>query len=425
MSNRKKPWFVDLFAGCGGFSRGLLDAGWRHVVANEIWDPAADTYEENISKNIIRGDIREDDVFNEIVSRTKGRDPLVVVGGPPCQAFSMAGNRDPLDPRGHLWKKYVEFIDVTSPVAFVMENVKGLVSIKHIADDLNSRTKKTIQSAAKKIQRYKDLRRFSRQRELTEEEDSEFKRLEKHQKDYKKKVQEHLTPLLPRILDALEHSGPGYKIQYLVLNAVHYGVPQFRKRIIIIGIRKDIYGKMCSSRVGNGLVFHPIPTHAEFKGDEPIIPEIFANLVEKENLQPYRSVQDAIGDLYHEPENAKLNHVFMNSKPSFLEKIAKTKPGETVYPNYRDAWYRLLPDKPARTVKENHGGVHCHPEEARTLTPRELARLQTFDDEFIFQGRKSHTLVQIGNAVPPALGKAIGKRISTLLQMAEDNCNFY
>ena len=91
----------------------------------------------------------------------------------------------------------------------------------------------------------------------------------------------------------------------------------------------------------------------------------------------------------------------------------------TQNPHYSDAWYRLLPDQPARTVKENHGGVHCHPVEPRPLSPRELARLQTFSDDFIFLGCKSYVLVQIGNAVPPKLGKAIGKRIRGILSIID------
>ncbi|MFX0098590.1 MAG: DNA cytosine methyltransferase [Candidatus Hodarchaeota archaeon] len=413
MLDGKRPWFVDLFAGCGGFSKGLLDAGWRHVAANEIWDPAADTYERNISENIIRGDIREEDVFKKLVETTKNKEPLVVVGGPPCQAYSMAGNRNPIDSRGHLWKKYVNFVDRVAPVAFVMENVKGLVSMKHLDEDLNQAILKDVQNAAKNIQRYKDLKRFNRQRDLSGEESVEFKQLKAIQKESRNKVEKNLSPLLPRIIKALSNAGPGYTIQYLVLNAAHYGVPQFRKRIFIIGFRKDVYKKINGS--SEEIVFHPVPTHAEFKNGDPAIESKFTSLVKKENLKPFNVVQDAIGDLTGKPENCVPNHVFMRSKPSFIKKIAKTEPGKTVYPHYSDAWYRLLPDQPARTVKENHGGVHCHPIEPRTLTPRELARLQSFTDDFIFLGKKSQVLVQIGNAVPPVLGKAIGNRLLKLL----------
>ncbi|MHA1679971.1 MAG: DNA cytosine methyltransferase, partial [Promethearchaeota archaeon] len=400
---------------CGGFSKGLLDAGWRHVAANEIWDPASDTYEKNISKNIIRGDIRDEEVFKKLVQSVGNKEPLVVVGGPPCQSYSAAGNRNPVDPRGHLWKKYVEFINRVTPVAFVMENVKGLISMQHIDENLDKKTLDGINKAAKNIQRYKDLKRFKRQRALTKEEQGEFEKLERLQKSLKAKVKENLSPLLPRIITTMKNAGPRYEVQYKVLNAAHYGVPQIRKRIIIIGFRNDIYQNM----VDNGeedIIFHPIPTYAEFKDGKPTIPKEFNNHVKKEDLEPFNVVQDTIGDLTHLPENSLPNHVFMKSKPAFIKKIATTKPGKTVYPNYSDAWYRLFPDQPARTVKENHGGVHCHPELPRTLSPRELARIQSFGDDFIFFGKKSNILVQIGNSVPPALGKAIGIRINNLLK---------
>jgi DNA (cytosine-5)-methyltransferase 1 len=88
---------------------------------------------------------------------------------------------------------------------------------------------------------------------------------------------------------------------------------------------------------------------------------------------------------------------------------------------YTDGWYRLLPDRPSRTVKENHGGVHCHPWLPRTLTPRELARLQSFPDSFAFSGKKSEVWVQIGNAVPPLLGKAIAEKLLEILPSKNGN----
>ena len=95
----------------------------------------------------------------------------------------------------------------------------------------------------------------------------------------------------------------------------------------------------------------------------------------------------------------------------FIKKIKKTKIGTSVYKGYSDAYFRSNPDEPSRTVKENHGGVFIHYEKDRFMTPRELARLQSFDDKFIFKGTKSQILVQIGNAVPPKLGYEIATSI--------------
>ena len=93
------------------------------------------------------------------------------------------------------------------------------------------------------------------------------------------------------------------------------------------------------------------------------------------------------------------------------KKINKTPIGRTVYGGFSDAYFRCPPNEPSRTVKENHGGVFIHYEKNRFMTPRELARLQSFDDKFIFEGSKSQILVQIGNAVPPKLGYHIANTL--------------
>ncbi|MEX2680773.1 MAG: DNA cytosine methyltransferase [Candidatus Sigynarchaeota archaeon] len=412
MDTRQAPWFVDLFAGCGGFSKGFLDAGYRHLVANEIWPTAVETYKKNIGENVICGDIRDESIFTQLVDSTKNHEPLIVIGGPPCQGFSMAGNRNPIDPRGQLWKKFVEFIDQTNPEAFVMENVKGLISMKHVDVTLPDDIKEHVENSASILQRIKDLHRYARQRELTLDEKKELQFLEKKQKHAKNQVTKHLVPLLPQVISALEKSAKGYKIKYKILNAANYGVPQLRERIIIVGIRNDIIMKIGKENDEEQL-FHPAPEYFDYDGnDKPKIPKEFQKIV-KDGIpfKPFLTVKEAIGDLAEIEENAIPNHVFMKHKPEFVQRIGNTKPGDTVYPHYTDGWYRLLPDRPSRTVKENHGGVHCHPWLPRTLTPRELARLQSFPDSFVFSGKKSEILVQIGNAVPPLLGKAIGQHL--------------
>jgi len=398
MKPRQGPWFVDLFAGCGGFSKGMLDAGYRPLAANEIWAPAADTYEHNLGQHLIRGDIRDDEVFSKLLRATQGHEPLVVIGGPPCQGFSVAGNRNPLDPRAQLWKELVKFVNVAQPSAFIMENVKGLVSIKHIDENLNLKRKKEVDRAGWAIQHLKDLKRYGAQRELTPEERQEFIEISEKIDSYKATFNRALVPLLPQIIAMLSKAGSGYVVQHKIVNAANYGVPQFRERIAIIGVRNDLYERLqCAS--ANPLIFHPPPTHAD------------PNRQPRNGFKPYVTVQDAIRDLANKPENSVPNHVFMKSKPDFVEKIRQTPLGYSVYPHYKDAWFRLLPDQPAKTVKENHGGVHCNPWVPRPLSPRELARLQNFDDKYIFMGKKSDILVQIGNAVPPLLAKAIADHI--------------
>lgn len=167
----------------------------------------------------------------------------------------------------------------------------------------------------------------------------------------------------------------GYEMNVALLCAADYYVPQMRERVIFIG-----------NRIGKKN-FHPKPILAPAK---------------------YLTVGQAIKDLMDSPESKEFNHVFTRHRPEMVAKMAALKEGEGVYPGYSEAWRRCFWDKPSPTVKENHGGVSVHPKLPRVLTVRELARLQTFPDDFIFSGGKSKQLVQIGNAVPVNLGKAIG-----------------
>ncbi len=416
MTNNSNPWFVDLFAGCGGFSKGFLDAGYRHLMANEIWPTAVETYKKNIGSNIICGDIRDDKYFSQLVESTKDHQPLVVIGGPPCQGFSQAGNRNPIDPRGQLWKKYVEYINIIQPIAFVMENVKGLISMKHIDSNLTVKKRREVEKAAEVLQQFKDLSRYARQRDLSDDEIKLMDSVKSKLSGANKKVSSHLTPLLPSIIDTLSNCGVGYQVKYMILNAANYGVPQLRERIIIIGIRNEVI-KNIGGDPKEELLFHPIPEYVDFDDDNhPKIPKEFQTyLKDTTNLKPYETVERAIKDLAEKPEDKELQHVFMKHKKEFAERIGNTTPGKSVFPSYSDGWYKLLPDRPSRTVKENHGGVHCNPWRPRTLSPRELARLQSFEDAFMFDGRKSEVLVQIGNAVPPLLAKAIAKGLLKIL----------
>lgn len=116
------------------------------------------------------------------------------------------------------------------------------------------------------------------------------------------------------------------------------------------------------------------------------------------------------------PETPKINHIFTKHNKNTIERLKNVPEGGSLYPNYSDSWKKSPWDKPSCTIKENHGGVNIHPRLPRVLTPRELAELQSFPDDFIFKGSKKWQLVQIGNAVPPLLGKAIGLAVRKSLQ---------
>ncbi len=170
----------------------------------------------------------------------------------------------------------------------------------------------------------------------------------------------------------------GYKINVTVLNAADYGVPQHRRRVIFIG-----------NRIG-AVNYHPKPIYTE---------------------DTYKTVGDAIAKYVDMPENKDINHIIARTSPEMKKRLEAIPIGKSLYANYSDAWKKVDWNKPSCTVKENHGGVNVHPILNRVMTPRELAALQSFPEDFIFKGAKKWQLVQIGNAVPCLLGKAIGLAI--------------
>lgn len=167
----------------------------------------------------------------------------------------------------------------------------------------------------------------------------------------------------------------GYEMNVTTLMAADYYVPQKRERVIFIG-----------NRIGKTNC-HPKPM---------LTPE------------RYITTGEAIADLMNKAEDKAFNHIFTVHGEDMRRRIASCPEGKSLYDGYGDAWKKCPWDAPSCTVKENHGGVNLHPKLPRVLTPREMARLQSFPDDFIFEGTKSKQLVQIGNAVPPLLGKAIG-----------------
>jgi len=170
----------------------------------------------------------------------------------------------------------------------------------------------------------------------------------------------------------------GYEMNVAVLCAADYYTPQKRERIIFIGNRLGLNN------------YHPKPL-----------------------LSPseYVTTGAAIQDLMDRPADKTFNHVPTVHRPDMAERMAALPEGKSLYKGYSDAWKKCPWNEASCTVKENHGGVNIHPRLPRVLTAREMARLQSFPDDFIFEGSKNKQLVQIGNAVPPLLGKAIGLAI--------------
>lgn len=318
--------FIDLFSGAGGLSCGLVMAGFKPLASVEINKFAVETYKYNFlqkkgyKENITDKDIREKKVKEELYDTIKNKEVDLIVGGFPCQGFSMAGNRIVEDERNSLYLEMLEIVKNIKPKCVVMENVEGIKTM------LNGKI------------------------------------LEKILSDYKK---------------------IGYNISVQTLNAADYNVPQIRKRVIFIGNRINIEN------------LHPAPLLSKDK---------------------YKTVGMAIKKYINLEENKEINHIFTKHKKEMVERLNNLNEGESLYKNYSDSWKKSFWNQPSCTIKENHGGVNIHPKLPRVLTPRELAELQSFPEDFIFKGSKKWQLVQIGNAVPPLLGKAIGISVMKMLK---------
>ena len=174
----------------------------------------------------------------------------------------------------------------------------------------------------------------------------------------------------------------GYSVNVTVLNSANYYVPQVRNRVIFIG-----------NNVGKKN-YHPAPL---------LIPEL------------YQTTSDAIGDLIDHPADRAFNHEVTRHSPEMQERLMRVPEGKSLYDNYSDAWKKCPWDKPSCTIKENHGGVNIHPKLPRVLTVREMARLQSFPDWFIFCGAKKWQQVQVGNAVPPIFAELSGLVLKAMI----------
>jgi len=170
----------------------------------------------------------------------------------------------------------------------------------------------------------------------------------------------------------------GYEVNVTVLNSADYFVPQKRERVIFIANRIDKVN------------YHPAPILDEGS---------------------YVTTKEAIKDLIKRKDDKEFNHVRTKHKDDMKRRLAAVPEGGSLYDNYSDSWKKCPWNEASCTIKENHGGVNIHPIEPRVITVREMARLQSFPDEHVFLGSKAKQMVQIGNAVPPLLAKAIGLAI--------------
>lgn len=391
MTDYSKINCIDLFSGCGGLSYGFHKEGFNIVTCNELEKSLSETYKYNYpDTNVIVGDITNANIKEELYNQFTDKECDIVLGGPPCVAYSMSGLRNSRDPRGQLFKDYVEVVNKLKPKVFIMENVKGILSMLHDKPILND-DEKVIADKYYKLEKKK--LEYELQKKIEKDKNKIeiiVKNLNIVKKDIKK-MSKDLHKFRMNVTELIKESflELGYNVNMKLLNAANFGVPQKRERVIFIGIRNDIDKE----------ITYPEETHNE-NGDN--------------NKLKWVSVEESIKDLEDIDENIEFNQIYTNHKPEIVERIKNTNVGESLNKKYKEAFFKCYPDQPSNTVKENHGGVFLHYKKNRVMTPRELARLQSFPDNFIFKGSKSNILIQLGNAVPCKLSEAIAKEVKKI-----------
>ena len=319
-TSNKRLSAIALFSGGGGLDLGFAAAGFDIRVSTDIDLASCTTLEKNMGgrkRFFSSHPVVNDDIANLSANRLLREGGLskgevdIVIGGPPCQSFSISGQRKGLDdPRGELVLQFLRIIKGLRPRAFIFENVHGLASL--------------------------------------------------HDGEVLKKLKKRLSV------------GGEYKVNEQIYELAEYGIPQWRKRVFIVG-----------SRIRDAL-----PRMRETHGEE-------------EGLKPFRTVGEALYGM-PSPGNGLANH----RARAHGKRVARRYQGMPF--GKRDKYTRinrLDPERPSYTIvvgSDKGGGTeHIHPYEPRAVTPRESARLQTFPDWWEFDGNVRHMIRQIGNAVPP------------------------
>jgi len=362
---------VDLFAGCGGFSVGFKKAGYKITKAVEIDEEIAESYKYNHSDTLVySNDIG--DVDNEkFFSRNEAE---VIVGGPPCQGFSMAGarirngNTFVDDPRNFLFRHYINVVKLVLPKAFVLENVKGILS--------------------------KDK-----------------------------------GAIFNEIVNAFGNpdnfDGNMYYLHYKVIRAVEYGIPQQRERVVLIGnLNNDFDIEKLFEKTKEQIK----KTNTHFF-DSVTLSDAISDLGKPtiNGISKLKECKSFYQKQLRSDDDIVQNHIRSNHKGIAVSRMKRVGSGENwtvlnedIHSVHSGAYGRLEWDKPTMTITTRFdtpsGGRFTHPTENRTLTPREAARVQSFPDDFVFKGSKTSVCKQIGNAVPPKLAYFLANVVKNLIQ---------
>jgi DNA (cytosine-5)-methyltransferase 1 len=359
---------IDLFCGAGGLSSGLKRAGFTIAVGVDIDPQALETYQNNFHRaRTICGDIVDitGTTLREQARLRPGDHEFLLAGCPPCQGFSSIGKRDANDAKNRLVFEYVRLIRELQPNFILMENVPGMAH-----------------SVGKKI--------------------------------------------FQRVIRELSND---YHIDEDTLNAADYGVPQHRKRLVLHGVRNNVYQQLLDILDVREINFLPLPGYSMDGG---------------EGKKPWISAWEAIKDLPAIAAGESLhevipNHVARSLSETNLKRLAAVRDNggnrRGIAPayelechkkekvSYTDTYGIMEPDRPAPTMTAGctfiSKGRFGHPTQNRGLSMREAARLQSFADDFVFYGSLTSMAMQIGNAVPPRLAEASGKVIYKYMNIYE------
>lgn len=342
---------LDLFCGAGGFSLGFdKNPHFKTLLALDFENSAIETFKFNFkSAQTICGDIANKNTKEQIINLAKELKINMIIGGPPCQGFSLKGKKLGLnDPRNFLFLEYLELVKELQPEVFVIENVKNLLACS------NGYFKNEI------LLKIKEL---------------------------------------------------GYQVNCDILNAKDYGVPQNRQRAFFLAAKNKKL-KFPKKQEISVNVKDAISDLAYLESGEGQITSQYKN-------QPQSQYQKMLrGEFlqYHKASNHSkiaLEKLKMIPKESGKEHLPKELHGKQ---KFSTTWGRLKWDELSPTIDTRFdtpsNGTNSHPFLNRAITPREAARIQSFDDNFIFCGSKTQVCKQIGNAVPPLLAKALADEIA-------------
>lgn len=385
--------FIDLFAGAGGLSEGLSEAGFHCVFANEIVPTYSITYRLNhVGTTVCTADIRTIDANETMAELGLKRGELdLIAGGPPCQGFSInAPVRSNSDSRNHLFKEFLRFVNTFAPRAILIENVPGLVSFEKGAT-------------------------------------------------------------LHAILDSLAELGYGADVH--ILGAAYYGVPQMRWRTIILGLRNaeipqeafpsPIYHAPIRPNFAtnfNGRQLVKLPT-SEGMANFTTVCEAIGDLPRLKSGEKGAKVKPYACEPFSDYQRhcrrgstGVYNHEAPRLSPINIERMRYIKPGgnwtdipDNLLPkgmqtarksDHTMRYGRVRPDGLASTILtkcDPHWGAYFHYDQERSFTVREAARIQSFPDSFVFSGTIAEQFAQVGNAVPPLLARAIGISLQQFL----------